>query len=103
MMTHMYDVENPWTDLGETQKCDMWSQPSPLYDWVSNGNTYNVMYINKWKETCTKSLPPEKTTYTCTLITIMNDNINMDSTTAGWMNALSYWLHVLARKVESVG
>jgi hypothetical protein len=40
------------------------------------------------KKTCTDSLPLKKTTYKCT-ITKNENNINMDSTIAGPMNARS--------------
>ena len=54
----------------------MGSQPSILDNWISNGNTY----INKPAQI---RFHPKRT-YT---ITQTNDNINMDSTIAEWLNA----------------
>ena len=52
-------------------------QPSPIDNWMSNGDTY----INKGLKISPHTIVYSKTSHTCTL-TKMNDNINMDSTIA---------------------
>ena len=63
-MTTTYDVGNPGPDLEHAQKCGgvklvKGSQPSPLDNWISNGNAY----INQRYKTYTDSLPFKKTIY----------------------------------------
>ena len=57
---------------------------SPCDNWISNGNTYiiNKLYDNKNTQIHFHSNRPHT-------ITKMNNNINMDSTIAGSMNARS--------------
>jgi hypothetical protein len=70
----------------------MGPQTFPHDNWISNSNAYRKKerkkerkkYKQAIKKICKNSLPLKKTT--CTCITKMNDNINMDSTIAGSMN-----------------
>jgi len=54
-------------------------QCSPFDNWISSGHTY----ISKWWKTYTDSFPLTKTTH----YHKMNDNINMDNTISGSVNA----------------
>jgi hypothetical protein len=56
----------------------MGSEPLPFNNWISNDN----IYINKPTQTGVHTKRPHA-------ITKMNDNINMDSTIPGSMNARS--------------
>ena len=74
---------NPWTGLGKTHKYGwvkrcMRAKPSPLDNWTQSGNTYictDSLLFNK-PYTIKKKINNKK-----------KDNIDMDSTIAGSMNA----------------
>jgi hypothetical protein len=78
-MTPIYDIENSGKKYGGMKHKLMGSQSSHLDNWISNGNTYKTNV----KKNCTDSLPLTKTH----TITKMNDNISMNRTIAGPMNA----------------
>jgi hypothetical protein len=63
-MTATYDIGNPGPDLVHAQKYGgvklvKGSPPSPLDNWISNGNAY----INQRYKTYADSLPFKKTIY----------------------------------------
>ena len=58
----------------------MGSQPSPLDNWISNGNIQMII------KTLHRFTSTQKRPHT---ITKINDNMNMESTIAGLMNARS--------------
>jgi hypothetical protein len=68
-------------------------QPSPIDNWISNGNTYINNKEKKPAQICFQSKRPhtitkmnDNLTMDSTIARSMNDNINMDSTIARSMN-----------------
>ena len=70
-----YDIGNPDPGLGHTQKCGG-VKPSPLDNWISNGNAFIKKSIKTRAQIRVRSKRPHT-------ITTINANINMDSTIAG--------------------
>ena len=94
-MTTTYNVGNPGPDLEHAQKYGgvklvKGSPPSPLDNWISNGNAY----INQRYKTYTDSFPFKKTSY-------YHTNEWQHKHRQYNNRANEYWL--LARKVEYVG